>query len=69
MRSDSEIRLLKIKQRLLDSMIAIKSSKVVNFAAFNLIQAKLEVCEELLVICRKQSLKLASSNTKGIKCD
>lgn len=56
-RSDTEIKLLKIRQGLLDALRALRDgSKVVPLQQYRRVMVQFMVCEELLSECRREYL-------------
>lgn len=56
MRSEAEIKLLMIRQKLTDAMRVVSDQKVVDMDLYRRLAVKLEVVRELLIECRKQAL-------------
>jgi hypothetical protein len=69
MRSSSEVKLLKIKQNLLDAFIHLEGKAVIDLNLYLKLKVKLEVCNELLVMARKHSIQENLKNIRGIKCE
>jgi len=56
MRSEAEIKLLMIRQKLSDAMRVVSAQQVVDMDLYRRLAVKLEVVRELLIECRKQAL-------------
>ncbi len=56
MRSESEIKLLKIRQHYLDLLLQISEEKVIDLQSYSFLIMRIETCRELLIECRKEYL-------------
>jgi hypothetical protein len=69
MRSENEVKLLKIRQQILKTLEKVKAGNLVDFDLYLKCKVKLEVCNELIILARKHALKEATSSIRGIKCE
>lgn len=67
MRSLSEMKLLSIRQRLMDALNEVLSSPVVDLEMYRHLSARLAVCREILIECRKQNLTKTKPKMRGIR--
>jgi hypothetical protein len=66
-RTETEVKILTLRQRALTALRILRAKKVVQMAEFFRIQAYLETCNELLFLCRQHKRRMENLNASSQK--